>query len=131
MKSFIRSVSLIIAAVLMLTFVLTGCASTGTSTDGTASSGGSGYTTIIMLVLLVVIFYFFLIRPESKKKKKAEEMRSNLSIGDTITTIGGMIGKIVYISDDFLVFESGDDRVRIKVAKWAVSTVGKATEEPK
>jgi preprotein translocase subunit YajC len=57
-------------------------------------------------------------------------MRSNLTVGDTITTIGGIFGKVVSVADEKITFETGEDRVRIQVAKWAISTVGKATEEP-
>jgi preprotein translocase subunit YajC len=99
-----------------------------------AASGtglGSYGTTIAMVVVLVVVFYFFMIRPENKKKKKLKDMRDNLSAGDEITTIGGIIGKVVEISDDSITFETSEDRVRIKVAKWAISTVGSATEQPK
>ena len=67
---------------------------------------------------------------ENKKKKKLQEMRDNLSVGDTITTIGGIVGKIVNISNDYLTIETSEDRVRVQFAKWAVSTVGKAPEEP-
>ncbi len=95
--------------------------------------GSQGYTTIIMFVVLIAVFYLFLIRPENKKKKKLQEMRSNLAPGDTITTIGGIVGKVVHVSDDSVTFESGEDRVRIKVTKWAISTVGKdvPAEQPK
>jgi len=88
------------------------------------------YSMIIMIVAMVGIFYFFMIRPESKKKKRLAEMRSSLTVGDTITTIGGILGKVVSISEDKITFETSEDRVRIQVAKWAVSTVGKATAEP-
>ena len=82
-------------------------------------------STIIMVVVLVAVFYFFLIRPENKKKKKLQEMRDSLSVGDNVTTIGGIMGKIVNVSSDAVTFETGEDRVRVKVAKWAISTVGK------
>ena len=91
-----------------------------------------GYETIIMIVAMIAIFYFFMIRPESKKKKKLKEMREALAVGDTITTIGGILGKVVSVDDDKITFETSEDRVRVQVAKWAVSTIGKATEqEPK
>ena len=80
---------------------------------------------IIMLVVMVGVFYFFMIRPESKKKKTLKEMRESLGAGDTITTIGGMIGKVVNIDGEKVTFETSEDRVRIQIAKWAVSTVGK------
>jgi len=85
---------------------------------------------MIMIVAMIAIFYLFMIRPESKKKKKLAEMRSSLSVGDTITTIGGILGKVVHVDDEKITFETSEDRVRIQVVKWAVSTVGKATEEP-
>ena len=83
-----------------------------------------GYSSIIMIVLLFVVFYFFLIRPENKKKKKLQEMRDALSVGDQITTIGGMVGKIVNIKDDMVTFETGEDRVRIQIMRWGISTTG-------
>jgi len=92
--------------------------------------GLGGIEMIIMIVVMIGIFYFFMIRPEQKKKKKLAEMRKSLSKGDTITTIGGIFGKVVNVSDDKITFETSEDRVRIQVAKWAISTVGKATEEP-
>ena len=89
-------------------------------------------TMIIILVAMVAIFYFFMIRPESKKKKKLAEMRESLSVGDSITTIGGMLGKVVSVDGDKITFETSEDRVRVQIAKWGVSVVGKATaEEPK
>lgn len=98
-----------------------------------AAANGSMFgqygSTIIMIVVLVVVFYFFLIRPENKKKKKLKEMRDSLSVGDDITTIGGMIGKVVACNNETVTFETSEDRVRIQVAKWAISTVGKATAE--
>ncbi|MEL4105904.1 preprotein translocase subunit YajC [Oscillospiraceae bacterium CM] len=90
----------------------------------------SQYGSIAMIVVLVVVFYFFMIRPENKKKKKLKEMRDTLSVGDVITTIGGFIGKVVSVTNDTVTFETSEDRVRVQVAKWAISTVGKATEEP-
>lgn len=81
------------------------------------SSGG--YSSIIMIVLMLVIFYLFLILPENKKKKKLNEMRSNLKVGDDIVTIGGMMGKVVHVTDDSVTFETSEDQVRIQVAKWA------------
>ena len=91
---------------------------------------GDSTSMIIMVVAMVAIFYFFMIRPENKKKKKLAEMRESLGVGDTITTIGGIFGKVVSVDEDKITFETSEDRVRIQIAKWAVSTVGKATEEP-
>ena len=92
-------------------------------TAQTAATGSGSM--IIMLVAMFAIFYFLIIRPENKKKKKTEEMRSSLSLGDGITTIGGITGTIVQITEDTITFETGEDRVRLQVKKWAISTTDK------
>ena len=86
-------------------------------------------TMIIVIVAMIAIFYFFMIRPEKKKKKALSEMRDSLSVGDSITTIGGILGKVVSVDGEKITFETSEDRVRVQVAKWAVSTVGKTPEE--
>ena len=90
-----------------------------------AAGAGGSMSMILMLVAMFAIFYFLIIRPENKKKKKTEEMRSSLSLGDGITTIGGITGKIVQITEDTITFETGEDRVRLQVKKWAISTTDK------
>lgn len=87
--------------------------------------------TIIMLVVMIAIMYFLMIRPENKRKKKAQEMRDSLKKGDVITSIGGIVGKIVSVSKDTIVIETSDDRVRMELTKWAVSSVGvQSGEQP-
>ena len=126
MKKTMRNLLLLLSVAAVLCMAFTGCmpATAGTAASGDAAAGGgiAQYSSIIMIVVLIAVFYFFLIRPEQKKKKKAEEMRNSLSVGDKITTIGGMVGKIVNIGGDLVTFETGEDRVRIQVTKWAIST---------
>ena len=119
MKKTLHKLSMILTLALGACLLLSGCAATG---DASAAGGASSYSGIIILVVMIAVFYFMLIRPENKKKKAAEEMRKNLSVGDKITTIGGMVGKIVDVSGDLITFETGEDRVRIQVTKWAIST---------
>ena len=94
-----------------------------------------GTSMIVMIVLMFALMYFMMIRPENKRKKKAQEMRDGLKKGDTVTTIGGIVGKIVHVNKDTIVIETSDDRVRMELTKWAVSSVGVQTgeqpEEPK
>ena len=78
--------------------------------------------TILMMVVMLAVFYFMLIRPENKRKKEAEQMRDTLKVGDEVTTIGGITGKVVHIKDEKFVLETGADQVRIDFAKWALST---------
>ncbi len=82
-----------------------------------------------MLVIMLAIFYFMLIRPENKKKKELEKMRSELTVGDQVTTIGGIIGTICAVKEESIVIETSADRVRVEFAKWAISTKGAQTVE--
>ena len=90
----------------------------------TAAGAGSASMMSLMLplVLMIALMYFLMIRPENKRKKQAEEMRNSLKKGDQITTIGGIIGKIVQVTDETIIIETSDDRVRMELTKWSVST---------
>ena len=77
---------------------------------------------LLLLLGLILIFYFFIIRPESKRKKAAEELRNSLKKGERIVTIGGIMGKIVQVNEESVVFETSEDRVRMEVAKWGIQT---------
>lgn len=96
----------------------------------TASGSGSMWSSIIMMALIIVVFCFFIIRPQRKKDKETAKMRSELQVGDEIVTIGGIIGIIVSMKEDSLVIETGSDRSKVRLARWAIS--GKnTTAEPK
>ena len=84
---------------------------------------------MLLLVVMFVIMYFLMIRPESKRKKKVEAMRAGLRKGDTVTTIGGIVGKVVAIKDDFLTIETSEDRVRIELVRWAIQNVEAVAEK--
>lgn len=86
-------------------------------------------SSIVMLVVMIGVFYFLMIRPENKRKKAVTEMRNSLKVGDDITTIGGITGTICALKEDTVVIESGADRVRIEVTKWAISNKGTQTSE--
>ena len=91
---------------------------------------GNTYS-IVMLVVMLAIFYFLLIRPENKRKKKAEAMREGIKKGDTVTTIGGIVGRVVHANKDTLIIETSEDRVRVEVTRWAISTTGvQTTDQP-
>ena len=84
-------------------------------------SGAGLFSPVILLVVMFAFMYFAMIRPENKRKKQAEEMRNNLKKGDQITSIGGIVGKIVMINEETIIIETSDDRVRLELNKWAVS----------
>lgn len=99
------------------------------STTGTTGAGTGMGSTIMMIVLMIAIFYFLMIRPENKRKKQAEEMRNSLKKGDWLTTIGGVYGRIVAITDRTVVIETSEDRVRIEFLKSAIGSVGTLDEQ--
>lgn len=89
----------------------------------------SGLMTIVPFVLIFVVMYFFMLRPQKKQEKEANAMRENLQVGDEITTIGGIIGKIVSIKEETCVIETTKDRTRIRILKTAVSRVDVKAED--
>ena len=100
--------------------------------DAATTPGGAGslLPTLVMIGIMIAVFYFILIRPENKRKKQAEELRNSLKVGDDVTTIGGITGTICAVKDKTVVIETGADRVRIELTKWAVSSKGtQATED--
>ena len=78
-------------------------------------------STLILPVVLLVAMYFFMIRPESKRKKEAAKMRNELIVGDEVTTVAGIIGRIVNIKDDTITIETGSDKTRLTFVKGAIS----------
>ena len=91
-------------------------------TTGATGAGGSGLTTILMLVLLVGMFWF-MSRSNKKKEKEAAEMRDSLQVGDEVTTIGGIIGKVVSIKDETFVLETTKEKTQIRFLKGAIRSV--------
>ena len=95
-----------------------------------ATSGKSGsLSMILMMAAIFALMYFLMIRPQKKKQKEEQAMRDNLQIGDEITTIGGIVGKIVTVKDDTLIIETGADRNRMKITRWAISHNNTANEK--
>ncbi len=114
----------IFAAVMALLtlFALTACTTldqSGEPVDNTASM----IMTVGMLVVMVAVFYFMIIRPQKKQEKETAKMLDGLTPGDTISTVGGIIGVVLKVKDDMVLIETGADRTRIQIAKWAVRKV--------
>ena len=93
--------------------------------EGSGNSGGffGSFGTIIMIIGLFVILYFFMIRPQKKQEKKDAAMRDALQIGDEVTTIGGIIGKVISIKGETFVLETTKDKTKIRFLKGAIRTV--------
>lgn len=80
---------------------------------------------LLPFVMLIAIFYFMIIRPQRKREKETREMLASLKVGDNVTTIGGICGKIVRIRDDIITIEVGPDKVKLVLERWAIRNVDK------
>lgn len=85
--------------------------------------GTEQLTAFILPLGFIAFIYLVMIRPQQKKDKKIREMRSNLKVGDEITTIGGIFGKVVKIKEDLITIEVGADKTKLTIAKWAIGNV--------
>ena len=100
------------------------------------SAGGASSTQqsnpimmIVMMAALFAVMYFVMIRPQKKKQKEEQNMRDSIQVGDEITTIGGIMGRVVTVKEDSIIIETGADRNKMKITRWAVSTNNTATEK--
>ncbi len=98
---------------------------------GKTGGSGSMITMILLYGVIIAVFYFILIRPQSKQKKKEEEMRNSIEVGDTIVTIGGIVGRVVSVKDEDIVIETGADRNKLKIKKWAIGSNDTKRTAPK
>ncbi len=85
-------------------------------------------TGFIVPALFLAMFYVLLIRPQKKKEKAIQEMRNQLKVGDYVTTIGAMTGRIVKVTEDLVTIEIGSDRTKITLEKWGIGKVNRPEE---
>ena len=109
---------------------LTAAADAAANTDAAnAGLAGQGITTIIMLVAMVAVFYFFMYRPQKKQEKETAQMRNSLQVGDEITTIGGIIGKVISIKEETVMIETGRDGTKIRILRSAIKSIDVKAED--
>ncbi len=87
-----------------------------------AAQQGGGLVSIMMLVVMFVAFYFLLIRPQAKRAKEHKAMISALSKGDEVVAAGGVLGRVIELSDQYATVEIAEG-VQIKVQRQAIQTV--------
>lgn len=95
---------------------------TTTAADG-ATGTGNLLSMFLPLVLIFVVFYFLMLRPQKKQERKEAQMRDNLQVGDEVTTIGGIIGRVVSIKDETFTLETSRDRTKIRFVRNAIKSV--------
>lgn len=105
----------------LLTLSLSSLFGGGTAANGEGATGTNPMS-LIMIVGMVALMYFMVLRPQKKKQKEEQEMRDSIQIGDEITTIGGIMGRVVTVKDDSIVVETGTDRTKLKMQRWAIQT---------
>ena len=97
--------------------------------ETTAATTGSMIVSMVPFLLIIVVMYFMIIRPQKKKDKQMQDMRSNIEIGDTVTTIGGIVGIVTAMKEDTIVVETGTGSSKIRFKRYAVAEVTKLNVE--
>ena len=92
------------------------------------TNGGSPMSMILLMVGMFAIMYFVMIRPQKKRQKEEQEMRNAVDVGDEVTTIGGICGKVVTVKEEHLIIETGADRNRMQITRWAIQSNNTANE---
>lgn len=93
--------------------------------ETTVNSAGSMITLVLPMLIVIVFFYLILYLPQKRQEKKDAEMRNSIDVGDEVTTIGGVVGRVASIKDDTFVLETTSDRVKIRFRRSAISSVEK------
>jgi preprotein translocase subunit YajC len=83
---------------------------------------GQLITTLLSFGVMIAVFYFLLIRPQRKKEKQVQQMRNSIQVGDEIITVGGIVGIVVSIKEDTVLIETGGDRTKIRIKRWAIQS---------
>jgi len=104
--------------------------STAASADATGGANvASMLTMLIPLALIIVFFYFFIIRPEKKRNKEMQNMLNSIQVADEVITNGGIIGRVLSVKEDTVLIETGSDRARLRIKRWAIGSVDTIHEE--
>lgn len=116
----------------MLNFMSLAAETTAATAQNAQQQAGpaSMLASFLPLILVVVLMYFLMIRPQRKKQKEEQQMRNNIRVGDEITTIGGICGRVVNIKEDALVIETGADRNKMTIKKWALQSCDTIHDTP-
>ncbi|MCL2106031.1 MAG: preprotein translocase subunit YajC [Oscillospiraceae bacterium] len=94
-----------------------------------ATERKGNYNMLLMLIPMIALMYFTMIRPQKKRQKEEQEMRGNVQIGDEITTIGGIMGRVITVKEDSIIIETGADRTKIRMTRTAIGVNNTAQEK--
>ena len=125
--SFVMIIAMAMLSLSMVAFAAESNATTGTANtpNKQGSPGGAWLMIVIYILFFVVVGYFLIYRPNKKRKKQEEELRGSIILGDEVTTIGGIVGKVVNIKDDNITIETSIDKTLMEFKNWAIRDVKK------
>ena len=125
--SFVMITAIAVLSLSMVAFAAESNATTGTANtpNKQGSTGGAWLMIVIYILFFVVVGYFLIYRPNKKRKKQEEELRGSIILGDEVTTIGGIVGKVVNIKDDNITIETSIDKTLMEFKNWAIRDVKK------
>lgn len=136
LKKFVMSLSsaVFLSAMAAFTAMSTFAEEAATEASKSASNDqaqGSIWGFLLPLILMFLLLYFIAIRPQKKRDKELKDMQSSLEVGDEIVTGGGIVGIVVRTGDDTVVIETGGERHKLRIKKWAITENVTATERYK
>ena len=99
-------------------------AASNTSDGQQQVSAGSAMGQLLLqlapFIIALVLLYLIMLRPQQKREKQAQAMRENVRVGDEVCTAGGIVGIVLKVNDDSVVLETGGERNKIRIKKWAI-----------
>ena len=129
--SFVMITAIAVLSLSMVAFATEGAATASPATATNAAQGQkpTGFSPWIMIVIYILFFvvvgYFLIYRPNKKRKKQEEELRNSITLGDEVTTIGGIVGKVVNIKDDNVTVGTSIDKTLMEFKNWAIRDIKK------
>lgn len=131
-KKFFTVLSSALSAVSTACFFAMNAFAEESSAETSQTAGGNSFMTFVLpLLLMFVLLYFMAIRPQKKQEQEAKQLQSSIQVGDEIVTNGGIVGMVVRVGDDNVVIETGGDRNKIRIKKWAITENVSASERMK
>lgn len=128
-KPAVAAVSAVTAAALFSMTAFAEEAASGSADTSAASTWGALLSSMLPFIIALVLLYLILLRPQQKREKEAQAMRENVRVGDEVCTAGGLVGIVIRVTEDTVVLETGGERSKIRVKKWAIHENITQTEE--
>ena len=104
-------------------------ASTGTTADGATTGGLGSMIPMLGLIVIFIIMFIFQSRSQKKQEREQQQMRDNLAIGDEITSIGGIVGKVVAVYEETIIIETSKDKTHIRLLRRAIASIDVKAED--